>query len=537
MADIMAALEGKKTKADAFDDWFDGGEAKPHRISGGARAFIPTDADQRYALGALERLAGEVAMAPIGERNDKWLNPNALRAYRVADGNGLDRQIVTDTMMEAGRRCGLPDAEIDRTLRSARNGADKYGPARRDPGEGQQQLGNTTFDPAGQPSADEAAEQRQLRIEYRAEQLRIDSEAKALVAAETRPKVEYPPVRSLTELLAQPCPPTRWRIEQVAPIAARIILSAQYKAGKTTLRDNMVRCLADREPFLGQFAINDPASALVLIDDELSEHMVQDWLGRQGIRNTNAVADVITLRGKVSAFNLFDDDCRETWAKRFRDLGCDYLILDCLRPILDAFGLDENRDAGLFLVQFDAMLESAGIRDALLVHHMGHSGERSRGDSRLLDWPDANWRLLREDPEDPASDRYFSAFGRDVAVPEGRLSFDPATQHLRYAPGSRGDAQTEAALAAVIEVLVNDARSGGPGMSGRAIEGALMGVDHTQKAVRSAVKLAEDRGLISTAQGARNATLRRIAQPCCVCFQPLAAGQVLRHEACVEEAA
>ncbi|WP_142280113.1 AAA family ATPase [Mycobacterium paraense] len=534
----MAALNGDNTKKPDPDPdleaWLRGDESK-RRSTSGALISSATDADQRYALATLERLAGEVAMAVEGARNHT-LNTRALRAYRVADGNGLDDQVATDLLTAGARRSGLDDAEIANTLRSARAGADKYGPAQRDPGE-ERQLGNTTFDPAGQLTADEAADQRRLRIAFRAEQLRIDSEAKALVAAENRPNIEFPPVRSLTEFLAQPMAPQRWRVGQVLPTAARAILSAQYKAGKTTLRDNLIRSLVDREPFLGQFEVHDPAKALVLIDNELSEHMVQDWLARQGIQNTDAVADVITLRGKVSTFNLFDDTCREAWAKRFRDLGCDYLILDCLRPILDAFGMDENREAGLFLVRFDALLESAGIRDALLIHHMGHNGERSRGDSRLLDWPDANWRLLREDPEDPASDRYFSAFGRDVAVPEGRLTFDPATQHLRYAPGSRGDAQTEAALTAVIDVLVSDARSGGPGMSGRAIEGALLGVDHTQKSIRNAVKLAEHRGLIAKTPGARNATLRRIAQPCSVCFQPLTAGQSSRHESCAEAAA
>jgi hypothetical protein len=34
------------------------------------------------------------------------------------------------------------------------------------------------------------------------------------------------------------------------------------------------------------------------------------------------------------------------WAKALRDLGCDYLILDCLRPVLDALGLIENNEAG-----------------------------------------------------------------------------------------------------------------------------------------------------------------------------------------------
>lgn len=407
----------------------------------------------------------------------------------------------------------------------------------------QNPMGNTDFDPAalnetdadGQPTPD-ARDALDNAIRNRATQIRIDRAAKELVDAEQRPKIEYPPVRSLTTLLTQSCPPTRWRIDQVAPIEARIIASAQYKAGKTTMRDNAVRSLVDREPFLGRFAITQPASALVLIDNELSEHTVQDWLARQNIRNAEAVVDVITLRGKLASFNLFDDDCRAAWAQRFRDLGCDYLILDCLRPILDAFGLDENRDAGRFLVQFDAMLEAAGIRDAMLVHHMGHQGERSRGDSRLQDWPDATWRLIREDPDDPASARFFSAYGRDVDVKEGRLAFDETTRRLTYVDGSRGDAKTEAALQAVLAALVADARSGGAGLSGRAIELAVSD-EHTQKSIRAAVKIAHRRELLVKMPGLKNATLHRIAQPCSVCGHPLTVGQGTRHESCIEEVA
>ena len=51
--------------------------------------------------------------------------------------------------------------------------------------------------------------------------------------------------------------------------------------------------------------------------------------------------------------------------------------------MLDALGLDEHRDAGRFLTAFDALLVEAGIRDAFVVTHMGHTNERARGDSRL----------------------------------------------------------------------------------------------------------------------------------------------------------
>ena len=152
----------------------------------------------------------------------------------------------------------------------------------------------------------------------------------------------------------------------VAPADARIMLSAQYKSGKSTLIGNLIRALVDGEPFLGHFAVNTTASGVVLIDDEMSDNTLRGWLRAQNIRNTSAVADVITLRGNVGAFNLLDDHCFAAWVQRLHDVGCDYLILDCLRPILDALALDEHRDAGRFLVAFDALLNEADIRDALL---------------------------------------------------------------------------------------------------------------------------------------------------------------------------
>jgi hypothetical protein len=70
-------------------------------------------------------------------------------------------------------------------------------------------------------------------------------------------------------------------------------------------------------------------------------------------------------------------------------------------------------------VAIDELLLEAGIDEALVVHHMGHSGERARGDSRLRDWPDVEWRLMRQD-DDPASPRFLTAYGRDIDVPERR---------------------------------------------------------------------------------------------------------------------
>ena len=67
-------------------------------------------------------------------------------------------------------------------------------------------------------------------------------------------------------------------------------------------------------------------------------------------------------------------------------------ILDCLRPVLDALGLSEDKkrlDGSSS--RSHALLKRRRNRRCLpLVQHMGHTNERSRGDSRLQDWPDAD---------------------------------------------------------------------------------------------------------------------------------------------------
>ncbi len=271
-----------------------------------------------------------------------------------------------------------------------------------------------------------AVDDLEQEVDYHLVQLRARQEAKRRFEEEIDQASPIPTLRCLTELLAEPDDDAHYRIDRLAPALGRVLLSAQYKAGKSTVVANLLRSLADGNAFLGQFQVTAQAQRAVLIDNELSENTMRRWLRDQGIVNTDRV-DVVSMRGHLRAFNILNERVRADWVQRLT--GADYLILDCLRPVLDALGLDENHDAGRFLVAFDALLAEAGIGEAVVVHHMGHSGERARGDSRLQDWPDATWRLVRE-KDQPDSPRYFTAYGRDVDVPEGRLEFDPDTRRL-----------------------------------------------------------------------------------------------------------
>jgi hypothetical protein len=217
----------------------------------------------------------------------------------------------------------------------------------------------------------------------------------------------------------------QWRVEELWPAGGRVLLAAQYKAGKTTLIGNLIRSLVDDELFLDRFGV-EPAQRVVLIDDELDERTLRRWLTDQNITNADRV-EVVSLRGRVAEFGILTAEGRAPWVEMLT--GADAVIVDCLRPMLDALGISESVGAGKFLLAFDALLREAGIGEAVLVHHFGHEAERARGSSRLLDWADANWRLTRAGCE-PDAPRHFTAYGRDVDVPSARLWFDVDRRRL-----------------------------------------------------------------------------------------------------------
>lgn len=327
-------------------------------------------------------------------------------------------------------------------------------------------------------------EQRMERlVSAQLDRLRAEDEAKRRYAAERRGHIFVPQLKPLTSFLETPDEELRYRIDGLLPVGARIMLAAQFKAGKSTLVANLIRSLVDGEPFLGVYPVQK-LDRVVLIDDELDERTLRRWLREQGIRNTDAVR-VIPLRGKTSSFGILDPDTRTAWATALR--GAQFAILDCLRPVLDALGLDENHDAGRFLTAFDELTAEAGIPEAMIVQHMGHQGERSRGDSRLQDWPDVTWKLVRQD-EDPASARYFSAFGRDVDVKEAPVFHDEATRRYTLGEGSRKETKSREFVEAVVASV-----KANPGQSKTTLRNSITG-DAT--AVGAAISTAVEEGLI-----------------------------------------
>ena len=333
-------------------------------------------------------------------------------------------------------------------------------------------------------------------------------EARRRVDSLERPALVWPEILTLRDRLARPRPVRTHRIAGWLPRGTRAMLAAQYKAGKTSLVGNIARSLVDGDPFLGVAQVTPLAGSLALIDTEMNQEQLEEWLAAQHIREDDRIV-LVPLRGAVSTFNLLDEATRAHWVVALRERRVECLVLDCLRPVLDALGLDESRDAGRFLTAFDALLHEAGIPEALVVQHMGHSNERARGDSRLRDWPDVEWRLVRQE-ESPSSPRFISAHGRDVDVAEAALEYEPTTRRLTLAGGSRRDAKLDAVLDAVLGVL-----DGSPlALSGRAVKGALRDSDHSRNDIEAALGYGLRQGRLTAEHGPRNARLYRPPSQC-----------------------
>lgn len=378
---------------------------------------------------------------------------------------------------------------------------------------------------ADDPRADEAT---MRKIRDRASQLWIDREARKLLAEHDATAVELPPFRTLDELLAAPDDPVRMRIDGVWPSGgAKVLCAAPAGAGKTTLSGNLIRSLADGDPFLGTFEVHRRAERIVVIDNEMTEGMLTRWMRRQGVVNTAAVVGLVCLRGKGGLFDLGNDRVRDMWSQRLADLGTDFVVFDCVKPALEAMGLDENREMGKLLYPLTDMLAAAGVADVLVHHHMGHANERARGDSSALGWSDANWKIVHEGGESP---RYFATDkvrDADDLVPEGLLSWDRTTNRLRYVGGNRaatGSNETlESRINEVRAVLTDRHAEGRKDDEGLTKTELKLAVGGSKKITAEAIDRVHKRGLAVVTRGRGGAMLYRIAPKA---LDPMYVGEV-----------
>jgi hypothetical protein len=515
------------SEAWSIGDWLagkqkSGGSAVPPPLP----LHTPTSADQERVWKYIDGITNNQAALIKGSRNDNQ-NAGGYKAFRLALGVGIPLDQVENAIYAAnvanGQVADDGEYQVRRTISSARKAAEADGP---DYLEERETVAPAFVLEAIDAAADDGSPEMpggtaelddyfEREIRRRAIDMRLSEKARGLAGAWTASELGQtaPEPVGLKEFLAVPDEDAVYRITDLLPVGGRALLAAQQKAGKTSMVANLIRTLADGGSFLDAFPV-EPVERLTLIDNELDERMLRRWLRDQGIVNTDRV-QIISLKGKISTFDIQNDASRAQWATKLR--GSQFIILDCLRPCLDALGLSEDKDAGKFLVAWDALMLEAGADESVVVHHMGHSQERSRGDSRLQDWPDVNWKIVKDsqnadaDPAEIASDgglRWFSAHGRDVNVAEGQLDWIPATRTIRYLAGGRAQKKARAGVDALIELLGKESN----GLTTRKVyERMQLDYDISEYTARKAVKTAKSEGAIYEEDGSQNSKILHLS--------------------------
>lgn len=336
----------------------------------------------------------------------------------------------------------------------------------------------------------ETGDRAEVLRNYEIETQRARREAKRFLDEEDHLRTFRAPTitRDLATELQQPDEETAWQVFEVIPQGANVLLTAAYKSGKTTMVNNLVKSLADGNPFLNKYGIEPHNGRIVVFNYEVDQRQYRQWVRDVNIANLDKVT-LVHLRGMRMPLTT----------KRIEDYVVDLLAdLNCHTWIVDPFARaftgsgeeNSNSDVGIFLDTLDVIKERAGVNNLIMPAHTGRNQEsgidRARGATRLDDWADVRWILTKNEQ----GDRFFSADGRDVSVAEHILTFDPETRHLAVDRQiSKGNQTREAMIQEIIDVVTKH-----PGISATELADSVKGNTNTRQNI---VKKLVDEGVLS----------------------------------------
>lgn len=229
---------------------------------------------------------------------------------------------------------------------------------------------------------------------------------------------------SMADFLHQELEETLFLISELAPWGSTVLVFAQAKTGKTTLGFNLMRSIADEEPFLGYFEVAHTQGNIGFLNFELTESMCQQWAKKIPVSNTERI-HIWNLRGKNNPFRSLES--MKEFAREVFPLRIECMILD---PFSGAFIGDTNNNDEVkrFLLMLEEFKVLSGVTHLFIMAHAGNDASKPRGATTLRDHPDAIWSLYKDNDDI----RYFKAEGRDVALDKGFLEFESSTGLLTF---------------------------------------------------------------------------------------------------------
>lgn len=222
------------------------------------------------------------------------------------------------------------------------------------------------------------------------------------------------------------------------------LVVGQYKKGKTTLLQNIVKSLATGEALFEQFPVGPITGSIVYLDLELTDNDLNLWIKKGGLGLDNVF--FISMRGRSHHLDFRTEFIRRVMIEELAPLmPISVLFLDPVGAIAQTIfgsegGENDNTSVGEFMRSFNRFLTEANIESAMISHHTGQAkgSARARGAAAWMDVPDAIWsyrKLTDVDPDmadAPDDARMVQITTRGAAVPEFVVGFDEDNRKLFY---------------------------------------------------------------------------------------------------------
>lgn len=268
---------------------------------------------------------------------------------------------------------------------------------------------------------------------------------------------------SLSDALSNPPAPVQWLVQGLASAEANIIITGQYKSGKTALMlGSLVRSLVDETPFLDKYEVHPPEGGVVVghWNLEMSKLDILDkYIRPVGIENTDAVK-LAHWRGY--SVNLMTDPGKDYAVEWLKSRGVNVWTIDSYAQLARMSGVNTNDNDEVYALMgaLDEVKVRAGVKVLFMLGHTGRNADEkssssgsiqaTRGASAVDEHVDARWVLTK----DSAEVRYLATEGRDVDVLKPTaLEFDEETKRMKITGMTKADVAADGMVQTVVAVL------------------------------------------------------------------------------------
>lgn len=362
--------------------------------------------------------------------------------------------------------------------------------------------------PNGDPESagEEISEEEDRELRFKADVERIIWNEDVRDAAKIQRAVDRhtePPddlSESLSDALSVPAAPVQWLVEGLASAEANIIITGQYKAGKTMLMvASLIPALADGHQFLGRFDVHVPDGGIVVghWNLEMSKtDLIDKYMRPVGIQN---VDNVKLAHWRGQSVNLLTEPGKETAINWLKSRGVQVWTIDSWAQIARMAGINTNDNDEVYalLGAIDEIKYRAGVKVCFMLGHTGRNSDDkassagglnpTRGASAVDEHVDARWVMTR----DAADVRFLATEGREVEVIRATpLELDEDTNRMMMGSGTKQTLAQDGLIQGVVVVLAAE----GPGRGLNQTElvkrlraGAKIGVSHARQTIQDAV--------------------------------------------------